>query len=529
MSTKVQPWVVLKTNERANRGALAAVVLMGIFAFASCYFRSFIFPYLPLLPGGDQVGFFISGSRIVAGQMPYRDFFEILPVGTDLIYAALTKIFGFYTWVPEFVMACLAAATAALVTFAAIRVVRGAAAILPALSLLGFLLLDESLNATHHWFCTVAALGAMLLLLDGRTSARVLAAGALAGIATCFTQTTGAMVVLSLAIYLVCARRADQPNRWRSVLLLCATAIIVFLAVNGYFIWQAGVQRRFFCTAIYPVRYFGVPTINNWRVIERDFPSHPSFRRWLSFPFIYAAVPFAYFGFFIVWRRNRPHTPIDSQIDKQIDEWRESQDKLLLTALTGLGMIVAVAPAPSFLRVSSASLPAMILLSWFLDRSGRFGRVASQLTAAVALLLAIGVPIHRQIASHSSLDLPGGVTAFSQSSDAAEYRWLASKLQPEQYFFGMPPMILPFHLLNAAPVGAFDTTDYTRPEEVAQSIRAFRAHPVPLMVLRGDFESPVASPNDHTGPFRVYLRENYIHTKTFPNGDQIWEKTEPHL
>lgn len=87
-------------------------------------------------------------------------------------------------------------------------------------------------------------------------------------------------------------------------------------------------------------------------------------------------------------------------------------------------------------------------------------------------------------------------------------------------------MILPFHLTNPASVGAFDTTDYTRPEEVAESIRAFRAYPVPLMVLRGDFDRPVASPNDHTGPFRDYLGENYARTKTFPNGDQVWEKTD---
>lgn len=523
MSAKAQPWVVLGTTERADRRTLVAV-LLGLFAFASCYFRSFIFPHLPLLPGGDQIGFFTSGSRIVAGQMPYRDFFEILPVGTDLIYASLVKIFGFYTWVPGFVMACLAAATATLAALAASRVVRGAAALLPAVFLLGFLLLDESLNATHHWFCTVSALGAMLVLLDGLSVRRIAAAGALAGLATCFTQTTGAMVLLALAIYILCQRDESAPPLWSRIAILFASAFVIFFAIDGYFIWQAGLQRWLFCTVVYPVRYFGVPAINNWRVIERDFPSHPSFRRWLSFPFLYASIPIAYAAFFTAWHPNRPHKY--SEYPAPREEPSEQWDKLLLIALTGLGMLLAVVPAPSFLRVSSASLPAMILLVWFLERSGPTGRIAATLVGAVALLLAICVPVHRQIARHLSLDLPGGVTAFSQPSDYVEYRWLAAKFHRGQYFFGMPPMILPFHLVNPASVGAFDTTDYTRPEEVAESIRAFQSHTLPLMVLRGGFDGPVVSANDHTGPFREYLRENYIRTKTFPNGDQIWEKIQ---
>jgi hypothetical protein len=68
-----------------------------VFAFAACYFRSFIFPDVPLLPSGDQLGFAQAGTRMVAGQLPYRDYFRILPPGTDLAYALMIRLFGPHT------------------------------------------------------------------------------------------------------------------------------------------------------------------------------------------------------------------------------------------------------------------------------------------------------------------------------------------------------------------------------------------------------------------------------------------------
>jgi hypothetical protein len=317
------------------RGPTAVTTVVGLVTFASCYFRSFVFPNIPLLPGGDQIGFYTAGSRIVAGELPYRDFFEILPVGTELVYATLIKLFGFCTWIPGIVMAVLVSAAAVLVTRAARHAMRGLATLLPALFLVGFLLIDESFNATHHWFCTVAAMAAMLALLEGVTAPRIALAGGLAGLATCFTQTTGAFVVAALAIYLLWhAKQTASSPQWRQAILLCTSAVAVFAAVNGYFIWQGGLGRWFFATVVFPVRYFTAPTLNNWRVLKYDFPSHPSFRRWLSYPFLFLSIPLVYLGFFLARKRRNP------------SESTEAWDKLVLIALTGAGMLMAVAFIP---------------------------------------------------------------------------------------------------------------------------------------------------------------------------------------
>lgn len=46
------------------------------------------------LRDGDQWLFAQSGARIVAGQLPYQDFWEMLTPGTDLVYACSFMLFG---------------------------------------------------------------------------------------------------------------------------------------------------------------------------------------------------------------------------------------------------------------------------------------------------------------------------------------------------------------------------------------------------------------------------------------------------
>lgn len=276
---------------------IAMAGLLGAFAFAVCYFRGFIYPNIPLLPGGDGLGFAASGSRIVAGQLPYRDFFEIVPPGVDLTYAVLIKWVGLYAWIPHVVMACLGAATVILTTAIAGRVVRGLAVALPGVMVTGLILL-ESLDATHHWFSTLAVMAALWVLLQGVTFPRIASVGALCGVAACFTQTKGATAVLGFLAYVLWKERWENAagrEWWRSKsLLLCGTAAAVFFGANAYFIRAAGIGRWWYCLVVFPLRYYSAPVINNWRIIEHDFQWHPGLARWISFPFVYATVPLVY-------------------------------------------------------------------------------------------------------------------------------------------------------------------------------------------------------------------------------------------
>ena len=56
-------------------------------ALVFLYLRTFLLPATPFVAIGDQVLFFTRALRIMNGQVLYRDFFELVTPGTDLLYA----------------------------------------------------------------------------------------------------------------------------------------------------------------------------------------------------------------------------------------------------------------------------------------------------------------------------------------------------------------------------------------------------------------------------------------------------------
>src|SRR5450631_1190776 len=68
-------------------------------AFVFLYLRTFLLPATPFMATGDEVQFFARAIRIVHGQVPFRDFFVLVPPGTELLYAAAFRMFGIHAWV----------------------------------------------------------------------------------------------------------------------------------------------------------------------------------------------------------------------------------------------------------------------------------------------------------------------------------------------------------------------------------------------------------------------------------------------
>jgi hypothetical protein len=493
----------------------AITILVVCFTFATCYLRLFVFPNVAILSGGDAIGFLNEGARIVAGQLPYRDFFEILPPGTPYTYALLVRMFGLRNWIPLIVMACLAATTVLLMTLASGRILRENVVALPGLLFAGFILLSSA-DATHHWFSTILVLAAMLTLFGKITFLRIAGAGACCGAAACFTQTKGAIAVVGFVTYLIWKswrESARTRGTWLNCLFLCGAALAVFAAVNSYFIATAGWSRWFYCLVIYPLRYYPAPVLNNWRVIKYDFQWHQGAGSWAAFLFVYCTVPLVYIVFLLVTRR----------------QWKDrtrSQDQLLLIAVTGIAMFLAIAQSPSVKRLSTVSPPAILLLAWLLDKPRRVFAVVRATLAILAAALAVTAAVRSQTRPQAYLDLPAGRTAFVDSAVLEEYRWVLTHTHPAQFFVGMPPLYVPFHLQNPASTESLDTSEYTRPEDVAAVLRALQQHDVPIIILPSESLYPltVNSPSNHLIPFVAYLHANYRLTRVFATGDELWEK-----
>ena len=97
---------------------------------------------------------------------------------------------------------------------------------------------------------------------------------------------------------------------------------------------------------------------------------------------------------------------------------------------------------------------------------------------------------------------------------------------PGTVFLWDASILCSFHLVNPAAIAGYDTTEYTRPEQISALLQSLRTHPVPLMILPSEqkYLQPTGLPSDHLGPFRDYLYSNYVLTRTFPSGDEVWEQ-----
>jgi hypothetical protein len=494
------------------------VALAGL-AFAVCCLRSFVFPHTPLLLWGDQLGFATKGSRLLFGELPYRDFFEFVAPGTELAYGALFRCFGISLWLPNLLMAAMAAIAAVWMTWCARRLMRGIFIVLPALLLIGFVLYG-SMDATHHWFSTLAVMAAVAALFDETSLKRVALAGAMCGLAASFTQTKGAAIVVALMVYLIwksARENGGQAQVWRRCLVLCGAALAVFSAINLPLILAAGVGRWFADVIVFPSRYFGSFSTNNWRGTWPEFVERTGVLKWIVFPFMYAAVPLAYAWFFREMSRLRAEKNRDT-----------SWDKLFLLALAGTAMLAAVAPALSIRRISSASPPAMILLIWLLSRSGRWRPALAKALGAVSLAIAVAQIAAIQLRPKQIIDLPVGRVAILDPANYQVYRWMSEHTHPGQWFFGLPPLTLPLGLRNPSPVESVGPGAYTRPEMVAAVVQALKTKPVPLVVMRPDISIRRQQQYtvDYSQPFYDYLHRNYRRTKVFSTGDEVWERKD---
>jgi hypothetical protein len=502
-----------KNRQQFQLRTISIAILVSLFNFGVCYFRSFIFPNTPFLPWADAVGFLNNGTRIVAGRLPYRDYFAFLPPGTELTYAFLIREFGARAWIPSLMMMCLAAVTALLMTLLAGQVMRGPVVVLPGLLLIGFVL-PGAMDATHHWFSTIAMLAACLILLSGTTWPRIVATGILCGIAACYTQNKGAMAVLGFIAYLACKKHQGVALRgdcWRKCMVLFGLSAGVFLAVNAYFIKASGLHRWLYCMIVFPLRYYPSVSLNSWRIYGQGFGGlHVGT---VPFLFVHASVPLAYIISLFAIHRGRKKEP------------SQPWDQLLLISLTGMAMFLAIASSPSWKRLSTVSPPAMILIVWFLSRPGKVRTGCRVGIGTAAVILALATAVRTQTRWHAYLNLPVGRTAFDDPVRHEEYRYMLGRTHPGQLLFGTPPILFAFGVQNPAPIDVFVSAEYTRPEQVNATIQTLERYRVSMLMLnRQMYQSLATSPSDHLDPLRAYLQGNYRLTKQFQTEDELWER-----
>ena len=174
----------------------ATLLLSGVFLYLQVY----SFPSTPRFASGDQAIYLYHGTRMLNGELIYRDFDHFTFPGADVLYMSLFRLFGVRMCIPQAMLVVLGMCMVWLLTLISRQVLRGPTCFLPALLFVS-LPFSSYLDATHHWYSTVATTGAVALLMKRRTLARLAWAGVLLGIAAFFTQSM-VLVLGGIAVFL---------------------------------------------------------------------------------------------------------------------------------------------------------------------------------------------------------------------------------------------------------------------------------------------------------------------------------------
>jgi len=493
-------------------------------ALVYLYLTLFILPDTPIWRGGDQSIPLLNAMWMLEGRVIYRDFFQFALPGTELVYFTLLKLLGLRAWIPNATLLFLGISLTWLSITLAEKVMSGWASVLPALLFLTFGF-NSARDTGHHWFSVLAVMAAVAVVIEERTPARLIWAGALCGLASFFTQTRGVVAVTGFAVFLLW-QRLHKGQSWTTLLkdqtCLLAPFVGTSLATSAYFVWRAGPERFVEDTVIFGIRYYPAYSMANGLKVYLFSP--PDIQHWYNLPglgvylFIHLLVPGAYVIFLLRYRRevrSRSTTP-----------W----DRLMLLNMLGLFLFLGVASAPSFFRLCTVSLPALILAVWLGASAGKPERFLAGLLWTFALMLVVIEPLRAQQRLRVALNLPAGPTAFSRPVWHEKYKWVRDHTLPSDFFFEgvWSDVYFPLHLRNPAAVPFVTATDYTRPEQVQNVLEALQKHRVKFVLwsLELDTASIDRPAGDHLGPLRAYLRTHYQVVESFEDGDQVWERID---
>lgn len=506
---------------------------------SSLYLYCFAFfpPFVPVYSGiGDYLLYLAPAQRMYEGELIYRDFFEFIGPGLTLVNLSFFKLFGLRPWVPNLLMVLLGAGLVWVGIAIARKLMNPWIALLPSTLFLIDARYDLS-DPGHHWYSSLAALAAVAVLIPRRTLPRIAVAGCLCGLSACFTQTRGLAAAVGFIVFLWWESRQLQTG-WRKFFLntawFSAGFVAALLLVNGYFIWQAGPARFFWCTVVYVLTYYRKQADwNTFLVLKGSLIGG-------------AAAPYSLRFFENIAKAlfNIAATPcicilvLARYLFKLSKNSWEDWNRPVLLAIIGLFLFLSMAPAPAPPRIVPISLFGFILLVWLLDSRGKdtHGKLARSLlvVCAVGVVVAAAYTVIWSRPDEAAIltAARGKIGVSDEGQDLiAEYQWVQQHTQPGEFYYEAEFPIITFFLdlRNPTPIPQITNNGYTTTQQVQDVIAGLerhRTHYIAWNVRYLDRIPDWENPSDaHLQPLRDYIRAHYNLVKVFNDpGDEIWER-----
>jgi hypothetical protein len=223
----------------------------------------------------------------------------------------------------------------------------------------------------------------------------------------------------------------------------------------------------------------------------------------ISVLFVYVLVPYVYIaGLYELWRGR-------GRFSVQL------RHKMLLLHLVGLALFLAIAYAPRHFRLCTVAPPAILIFVWLLSREGRAHRHVRNLLWILTVFYAILLPVHRQTQWHGTLNLPIGLTAFSDEEEFREFQWVAQRTHPSEALINQSALDLYLSLENPAGMESVSYDEITRPEQITALMHALKRKP-PVYIVAPPLNPASGQNEGHAGPFIQYLYDNYRLAAVFP-------------
>lgn len=506
------------------------VLASSLYLFYFAFFPHFV----PVFNSQSDFQLYMApAQRMFEGELIYRDFFEFVTPGTALVYLFFFKLFGLRVWIPNLLTVLLGTGLVCVGLTISRKLMRPGIAWLPS----ALFLVDARSYLSdpgHHWYSSLAALAGIAVLIRRRTSARIAAAGFFCGLSACFTQTRGLAAAVGFVVFLCWDCRQRQMRRSelvRTIAWFAAGFAAALLLVNGYFIWQAGPARFFWCTVVFLLKYY--PRQADWntfQVFSGSFHGGPAVSDWLRLyetnaktffdiaatPLICGVVLARYF-----WKSGK----------KSWDDWYRP----VLVATVGLFLFLSMAAAPAPYRILVSSLPAFILLGWLVDAPGKLPRAVVAL-CRVGVFVAVTFSVLRSRPSEIGVwTAAHGKVGFSQDDEAlSEDQWVQQHTRPGDFFYEADFSDIYFYLdlRNPTPLPRITNNGYTTPAQVNDVIDGLERHRTRYIAWNTSYLDSLPdweNPSDaHLQPLRDYIRAHYELVKVFSDpGDEIWQRNTP--
>jgi hypothetical protein len=494
-----------------------------ILALTCLYLDAFVFPHTPVYEGDTSPIYLLEATKMLHGQVIYRDFFQFTFPGTQIFYMILFKILGARAWIPSAVWVALGIGLAWTCLAISRQVLSGAKVYLPSLVFLGVSFFSEP-DPNHHWFSMLACMVALAVLIPQRSPSRWAAAGALCGVATLFTHSRGIVAIAGFAAYMLWEWRTKKRSRnWLMKTAMCL--LLPFLGVTApvaaYFAWKVGPKLFFNCTVVFLAKYWskwfwGTPYVYGADV-PTDLPLGIEVGALLMWIFIHLLLPMVYIIFFFQYRRR--------DAGNRDEPW----DRLVLLAIVGVSLFLGIVTSPVWFRLISVSPPALIIYFWTIRGDGKISRFLSGFAWAGGMLALLVQPIVLQTGWKGYLDTPTGRTALFDPNRYEKYRWILQHTHAGDYFFQADDCNEYFllGLRNPARVSFVTDSAYTRPDQVQNAVEMLERHHVQWVMWSAwlDIVRSPGADGSAERPLRNYLRSHYHPVKDFADQfEEAWER-----